>query len=280
MRTIAYQDVVKAARELCLNTYFTLRDDVRRALEELLPLEEEPSRGYLQLLLDNAEVAQREQVPLHNDTGELSFFVEMGADVWVEGGALSAALREGVQEAFQDLPIRSFHYTEPLVADTEEVQQQEAAVHLETSDGEALKLTCVRSGSHEMRGFRLFTLQPPFSPEELETAILQLVEEVGGVIEAPLVIGVGLGGSLADVGTLARRALFRPVGKPHHVLEYARIEQGLLDAINNLRIGPGQLGGKTTALAVHVEARPSVRAALPIAIVIQSYAIRIAEHTF
>ncbi len=275
---ISYEMIVEVVRELTIESLFILREDVLFALEQAYEQESEPVRSYLELLLYNAEVAQNEGFPLFHDVGIPSFFIELGEDVEFEG-PLQAALDEGVRQAILKHPTREVICKDPLNPNSFSSDPTPVFFFVEKVPGSQMKIICMRSSAGAEFSTQIKVL--PF--EEVKSGIkdfvIETVRKADVIPSPPLVVGIGIGGRLENVVTLAKKALLRPVGKPHHSLEYARLEQDLLAAVNELEIGPGGLGGNFTALSVHVELAPAQAEAIPIAISLQSSVFRTSEHS-
>jgi len=278
MRTIIYDQVVEVARELWLETHFQLREDVRLALEGASESEEQPARNYISLLLENAEVAERERLPLSSDSGMPIFFVEMGDELQLDEGTLEGALTEGMKRAFSEFPIRTPWLRDPLSAEQSTREIIPPVVHVELVAGEELKITCMRFGGESEHASRVAFLSPSYTIDDIRNFVVNSIQEARDFINPPCFVGVGIGSSFGRVGLLAKKAILRPIGKPHALLECARLEQELLHEINELGIGAGGLGGSATALAVHVDTAPAFSGAVPIAVHVQGYDTRTSEH--
>ncbi len=265
-RSIPYDDVREAAYQLCVDTLFHLREDIYAAFERALACEEEPGLHYLELLLENADLASEGQIPLVQDAGLPHFFVEMGHEAWIEGGALTEALREGLLQFVQSHPFRIPILNDPLNLEVKKTDYIPLQLHIECVDGDALRIRCIRVPSDSEHISCVKTFPSRHLTEALEDFVLQTVTQAEVRTAPPFLVGVGLGGTLSEAGFLAEKALMRPIGKPPSSLRSARIEQELLQKINELGIGPGGLGGETTALAFHFASAPSMPDAIPIAI--------------
>lgn len=276
MRTIAYEAVVQAVIELCEETLFHLREDIQQALEQASEREDTTGKVYIELLLQNIEQARREQLPLSQDTGLPLFFVEQG-DVEIEGGTLVRAIEEGLRSVQERQSFHTSLVHEPYASQPEATLPVRSLLHLTETDEEVLTLRCFRSDARSEKTSVTKQLLPPHGKNELIAAVLEVVEQAGPESSPPLIVGIGLGATTAHVGLLARQALFRPIGKPHRELDYARLEQDLFDAINETGLGPGGLGGQTTTLAVHIEAAPCHQALVPICVQLQSHVLRVGE---
>ncbi len=277
MRAVPFDAVAEAAKELFLETHFHLREDIRLALERAWEREEEPARTYIGLLLENAILASKGEVPLCRDTGVPIWFVEMGSELGMEDGLLPQAVEEGVKQAFLQYPSFSPILQDPLDVKSLITDRIPARVHLRIVQGSELRMICMRASALSELSSRLGVLEAGFAERELVEFVRQAVLQAGPWCNPPVLVGVGIGAALDDVARLAREGLLRPVGKPHARLEYARLEQEMLNAVNSLHLGPGGVGGETTALAVHIETAPCHRAAIPVAVSILGHSVRMAE---
>lgn len=264
--TISFHEIRDATCNLCATTLFTLREDIALALQKSIQTEEQPARYYLELLLKNAELANKSQIPLAQDVGMPIFFAEVGDHVDIEGGCLREAMQEGLQQFIQRYPFRFSIFEEPLFSQRQYSDYIPLRLYVDYNSGDQIKLRCIRVHADSEHVSR----NAIFSADNLEMALQDFILKT--VIHAqlraspPLLIGVGLGGTLADVGLLAKKALLRPLGKPPQSLASARLEKDLLNTVNQLNIGPGGIGGKTTALAIHIEVAPAMTNAIPLAV--------------
>lgn len=269
-RSIQYQDVCDATAQLCHESLYQLRDDVYAAIERSVDQEESPSHFYLEVLLQNADIASQGQIPLKQDFGLPQFFIEVGQEVVIEGGSLREALQEGLHQFIQNHPYRQNVLEDPLSNSASRQDILPLRYHLEEVDGDGLTIRCIRTSSDSERVSRVAV----FASDELFQAVDNFV--MNAVVDAqlrttpPLLIGVGIGGSQDESGTLAKRAILRPIGKPPDNLASARLEQDILQTVNQLGIGPGGLGGTTTALSVHIDSAPCSPDAIPVTVRIMS----------
>jgi fumarate hydratase subunit alpha len=224
-------------------------------------------------LLKNADIARSEDVPMCQDTGFAVVFVELGQDVHIEGGALEDAINEGVRRGYTEGYLRKSIVGHPL----ERVNTGDntpAVIHLKLVPGNKMKITVAPKGggSENMSGIKM--LKPAEGVEGVKKFVLDTVKAAGPNPCPPIIVGVGIGGTFEKCALLAKEALLRPVGTPSHRPEIARLERELLDEINSTGIGPQGLGGRFTALAVHIEIYPVHIASLPVAVNINCHASR------
>jgi fumarate hydratase subunit alpha len=279
VREIKSGDVTEAVRRLFLEAATDLPADVLAAVRGARGAETSARAcSILDQILDNAETARREGLPLCQDTGLAIVFAELGQDVHVTGGDFAAAVQEGVRQAYRDGYLRK-SLCDPLTR-VNTGDNTPAVVHIEIVPGNRLRLVAMPKGggSENMSGVAM--LLPAAGPEGIRTWVLRRVEEGAANACAPVIVGVGIGGAMETAIGLARRAVLRAVGEPNAADPRLReLERDLLRDINALEIGPQGQGGKATALAVHVEMAPCHIASLPVAVQLQCHAARHREIT-
>jgi fumarate hydratase subunit alpha len=252
-----------------------LPGDVVSALRGACEREESPtSRDILERILENAEVAPREMIPLCQDTGLAVVFIELGQDVHLVGGDLVEAVNEGVRQAYRDGYLRKSVVRQPYTARVNTGDNTPADVWTEIVPGDQVKISVLPKGggSENMTGLKVLT--PSMGRSGLIDYVVSVVDAAGGNPCPPLVVGVGIGGTAEKTMMLAKKALLRPVGQPSVDAEDAALERDLLERINGLGIGSMGYGGTVTALAVHVESFPCHIASLPVAVNIQCHSDR------
>ena len=279
MRTIFAAEITKAVAELCIRANYDLPADVHRAIEKALESEESPAgREVLAELLENARIAQSDEIPICQDTGVAVVFAEVGQEVAVAGGDLTEAIQAGVRRGYEEGYLRKSVVAHPL----ERINTGDntpAVIHFEIVPGDRLRLIVAPkgAGSENMSAVRM--LKPSDGVEGVKSFVLDTVTAAGANPCPPTVIGVGLGGTIEKAALLAKKALLRPLGRPSDNERDAALEADLLDLVNRTGIGPSGYGGRITALAVHVESHPCHIASLPVAVNIQCHAARHAEAT-
>lgn len=274
IRRVRAQQITRAVRKLFIEANTALNPDVISALKRALKKEESPiGRQVLEKILENARVARRTEMPICQDTGLAVLFVEIGQEVHITGGDLREAVGEGVRQAYADGYLRK-SVCDPLTrANTKD--NTPAVIHVDLVPGNQLKITAMPKGggSENMSAARMLT--PAAGIEGIKKFILETVEAAGANPCPPIIVGVGIGGSLEQACLLAKKALLRPVGKKHKTdKRLARMERELLEKINALGIGPAGFGGRITALAVSAEMMPCHIASLPVAVNIQCHVAR------
>lgn len=278
MREVHCQDITAAVAKLCMEANYFLGEDVIQAFEEAVKAEESPlGREILSRLIENAKVAKTEQVPLCQDTGFTVVLVELGQDVHIVGGDLYDAINKGVRKGYKEGFLRFSIVGDPLKRQNTG-DNAPASVHVEVVPGSTLKLAVMAKGAGCENMSALKMLKPSDGVEGIKGFVLKTIQEAGGNPCPPIIVGVGIGGTFELCAYLSKKALFRrPLGSPHPHPEIAVLERELLQAINDLGIGPMGLGGGTTALAVHVETYPCHIASLPVAVNIDCHSYRFKE---
>ncbi|MCQ2553001.1 MAG: fumarate hydratase [Clostridia bacterium] len=273
MKTITEKQIKDAVVGICKQANLKLPDDVYQALKTYHQNETWPlAKESLQLLEDNLEIADREQIPICQDTGAACFFVELGNDVHIDGD-LYAAINEGVKEAYEVNYFRKSIVGDPIRRGNTGTNTP-AFISLELKQGDSLKLTVMPKGFGSENMSRLGMLKPSDGEKGVLDFIVETVKLAGPNPCPPIVIGVGVGGSFDKVAYLAKKALLRPIGVENEDPYYADLEKQLLERINNLGIGPQGFGGRTTCLNVAIEQYPTHVAGLPVAVNVSCHATR------
>lgn len=274
MREIEAKDITVAVKKICMDANFFLGEDVLAAFEKFKKEEDSPiGKHILELLQENAKIAKEELVPMCQDCGFAVIFVELGQEVHIRGGGLEEAINEGVRQGYKEGYLRKSILSDPIMrANTGD--NTPAVVHVQVVPGDKLKLIVAPKGggSENMSGVKM--LKPSDGIEGVKNFVIQRVKEAGSNPCPPIVVGVGIGGTFEVAALISKKALLRPLGEPSPDPEAAALEKELLSRVNNLGIGPQGLGGRTTALAVHVEKYPCHIASLPVAVNINCHAAR------
>ena len=273
MRLIQAAQLIEPVRSLCLRACCNLPNDVVSALTFALPCEAEGSaaKNVLHQLLENQQLAREKFRPICQDTGMTVVFVDIGMDVHIEGD-LTIAVNEGVRLAYTEGYLRKSVLDPITRVNTED--NTPAVLHIRLVEGDRVTLTVAPKGFGSENMSRLFMLPPSAGIEGILSHILTTVKDAGASACPPVVVGVGIGGTMESCALLAKRQLLRPLGEPAEREDVAAIEREALKRINALGIGPMGLGGSTTALAVHAAAEPTHIAGLPLAVNIQCHACR------
>ena len=264
MRTIDVRDVRQAVGELLRHSAHSLPEDYLEAMRTAGRQERSPTgQEVIELLLENAAYAEAETIPTCQDTGMAILFVEVGQDVHFSGGEIYAALQDATRDACADL--RKSVVSDPLLR-VNSGDNTPALIHWDIVGGDGLRISTLQKGFGAELMSRVQMFPPAIGEEGVQQFVIDTVEKAGPNACPPLIVGVGIGGSLDTVGMAAKKALLRPIGSVSPEAHVARLEGELLDALNGLGIGPQGLGGVVTALAVHVEILATHIAALPIAV--------------
>lgn len=274
MRTIQAADITDAVRDLCIRANCVMNDGLLDALRQARDDESWPvAKATLGCMLENAAIAEREMVPICQDTGAACVFVELGQDVHIEGGSLVNAINTGVALGYTEGYLRKSMVGDPLRrVNTDD--NTPALITVDVVDGDALKITLAPKGAGSENMGQLKMLKPADGIEGVRAFVLDAVRHAGPNPCPPIIVGVGIGGNFDHVASLAKRALLRPMGKHNPDPFYAQLEDELLAAINELGTGPAGFGGATTALAVNIEQAPTHIACLPVAVNINCHVAR------
>lgn len=277
LRQIKASAITEVVAEMCREANIYLGDDLVDALKGALQREESPAgREALQQLIENEKIARTEQIPLCQDTGFAVFFVEWGQDLHLTGGSLEEAINEGVRRGYRDSWLRKSIVADPLKR-INTGDNTPAVIHTALVPGERVKISFAPKGGGSENMSRLAMLRPSDGREGVIDFVLRCVREAGPNPCPPVVVGIGIGGTFDQVAVIAKKALFRPLGRPHPDPYYAALEQELLEKINELGVGPQGFGGRVTALAVHIETYAAHIASLPVAVNLNCHAARHAE---
>lgn len=266
IRTIQTEDLIDVVKEMCIKANHFLSPDMDRAMKCALETEKsELGKQILGQLQDNLTIAGEEMIPICQDTGMAVLFVEIGQDVHFEGMLLEEALNEGVRRGYVDGFLRKSVVSDPLLR-VNTKDNTPAIIHYSIVAGDQVKITFAPKGFGSENMSRVFMLKPAEGIEGVKKAILTAVDDAGPNACPPMVVGVGVGGDFEKAAIMAKKALTRELGEASDIPHIAELEQEMLEKVNQLGIGPGGLGGTTTALAVNINTYPTHIAGLPVAI--------------
>ncbi len=275
MKEIKAEEITNTVSRLFQEANFFLGEDVLEALKAAMEREESPlGRQVLGRILENAEIASRERIPLCQDTGTALVFLELGQDVHIVGGELSQAVNEGVRQAYRVGYLRKSMVEKPFSSRINTKDNTPAVIHTEIVPGENLRIFAMPKGGGAENMSRLGMLVPSKGREGVIEFVTKAVDEAGSNPCPPIIVGVGIGGTVEKAMLLAKKALLRRVGEANPDEEVAQLEREILEKVNRLGIGPQGFGGRTTALAVHVETFPAHIASLPVAVNLQCHSAR------
>ena len=266
MRTIHTEEIISNIRQMCIEANHMLTPDMQKALECAVTDEKSPiGQKVLGQLQDNLQIAQEDTIPICQDTGMAVVFLEIGQDVYFEGGSLTDAINEGVRQGYVDGYLRKSVVKDPLIRENTK-DNTPAVIHYDLVPGDKVKITVAPKGFGSENMSRIFMLKPADGIEGVKNAILTAVKDAGPNACPPMVVGVGIGGTFEKCALLAKKALTRPVNERSSIPYVKELEEEMLTTINRLGIGPGGLGGSTTALAVNIDTYPTHIAGLPVAV--------------
>ena len=266
IRNIDVSQITETVKEMCIQANHFLSEDMDIALKKATEKEESDlGKKVLNQLQDNLKIAAEEMIPICQDTGMAVIFMEIGQDVHFEGGNIEDAINEGGRQGYVDGYLRKSVVKDPIYRENTK-DNTPAVIHYDMVPGDQVKITFAPKGFGSENMSRVFMLKPADGIEGVKDAILTAVKDAGPNACPPMVVGVGVGGTFEKCALLAKKALTREVGS-HSSIDYvAELEKEMLDRINALGIGPGGLGGVTTALAVNINTYPTHIAGLPVAI--------------
>ena len=266
MRTIHTNEITSNIKEMCIEANLQLADDVVGAISNAENTEEsEIGKKILGQLQENMQIAKQESIPICQDTGMAVVFIKIGQDVHIEGENLEDAINEGIRQGYVDGYLRKSVVKDPLIRENTK-DNTPAVIHYDLVPGDKVKITVAPKGFGSENMSRIFMLKPADGIEGVKNAILTAVKDAGPNACPPMVVGVGIGGTFEKCALLAKKALTRPVDERSSIPYVKELEEEMLTTINRLGIGPGGLGGSTTALAVNIDTYPTHIAGLPVAV--------------
>ncbi len=277
MRTVRLENIIETVEKLAIDSCYIAKKEMTEKIDNALKIEKSDlGKHVLEKLLENAEIAEKEWIPYCQDTGVAIIFVELGEEVIFDSPGFIDALNEGVRRGYKKGYLRKSIVSDPLRRENTG-DNTPAIVHINLVKGDRLRIKfCARgSGSENMSKVKM--LKPAEGWEGIKSFVMETVREAGPNPCPPIIIGLGIGGNLEKAPLLAKNALYRGVGSEHRETFYAEKEKELLEEINNLGIGPQGMGGRVTALEVHIEEAPCHIGSLPVAVVIECHAHRYRE---
>ena len=273
MREIHVDEIRDNVAQICIDAAYDLSEDVLTAFDRAQEAETSPAaKEVISLLKENAAVAREDRIPICQDTGIAVFFIEIGQDLRIKNGFLNDAVNEGVRKGYKEGYLRK-SVVDPLTRKNTG-DNTPAIIYTELVPGDKLRISFMPkgAGSENMSAIRM--LRPTEGIEGIREFVLECVKKAGANPCPPIVVGVGIGGTFEKAAVMAKKSLLRHIGSPNPKLELASLEEELLKAVNRTGIGPEGLGGKVTAMAVHVESYPCHIASLPVAVNINCHAAR------
>ena len=279
MRTIPVSQITDAVKEMCIEANLFLTKDMEEALKQAQKSEEAPlGRSVLDQLCHNLQIAGEDSIPICQDTGMAVVFLEVGQEVHFEGGVLEDAVNEGIRRGYTEGCLRKSVVSDPLIRENTK-DNTPGVIHYSIVPGDRVKITVAPKGFGSENMSRIFMLKPADGEEGVKNAVLTAVKEAGPNACPPMVVGVGIGGTFEKCALLAKQALTRPLDQRSEIPWVRVMEEELLERINRSGIGPGGLGGTTTALGVNINTYPTHIAGLPVAVNICCHVNRHAVRT-
>jgi len=266
MRTLNVEEISKNIKEMCIEANHFLSKDMDIAMKNAVSTEKSPlGKKILSQLQDNLKIAGKDMIPICQDTGMAVVFLEIGQDVHFEGGNLEDAVNEGIRRGYVDGYLRKSVVKDPILRENTK-DNTPGIIHYKIVQGDQVKIKVAPKGFGSENMSRVFMLKPADGIEGVKEAVLTAVKDAGPNACPPMVIGVGIGGTFEKCALMAKEALTREVGSHSDIPYVKELEEELLERINKIGIGPGGLGGSTTALAVNVNTYPTHIAGLPVAV--------------
>lgn len=266
MRTIPVWEITQNVKEMCIEANYRLTPDMECALAQAEKAETSVlGRQILCQLAENLQIAREEKIPICQDTGMAVIFLEIGQDVHFEGGILEDAVNEGVRQGYTEGYLRKSVVKDPCIRENTN-DNTPAVIYYEIKPGDQVQITVAPKGFGSENMSRVFMLKPADGEAGIKEAVLTAVREAGPNACPPMVVGVGIGGTFEKCALMAKKALTRSVGEHSKIPYVKKMEEELQREINESYIGPGGLGGVTTALAVHIDTYPTHIAGLPVGV--------------
>ncbi len=266
MRTIEVAEITRHIKEMCVEANHFLSKDMEEAMRRAAKEEKAPlGRQILDQLQDNLKIAGEDMIPICQDTGMTVVFLEIGQEIYFEGGILTDAVNEGVRLGYTEGYLRKSVVKDPLIRDNTK-DNTPAVIHYDIVPGDQVRITVAPKGFGSENMSRVFMLKPADGVEGVKQAILTAVKDAGPNACPPMVVGVGIGGTFEKCALMAKHALTRSLEERSAIPYVRELEEEMLVRINQTGIGPGGLGGTTTALAVNIETYPTHIAGLPVAV--------------
>lgn len=277
MKIVDVIQIMQAVESLCIESNYYLNEDVLYALKNSLDIEESDiGKDILCKLIENANIAKIDNMAICQDTGMAVVFIEIGQEVYIKGGSIKDAINEGVRRGYKKGYLRKSVVKDPIERENTG-DNTPAIIHFDIVDGDEIKITLAPKGFGSENMSALKMLKPSDGLEGVKKFILDTVSAAGPNPCPPIIIGVGIGGTMEKAALLAKKALLRPINVNNDIEYVRKLEEEMLSSINKLGIGPAGLGGRITALGINIDVYPTHIAGLPIAINISCHATRHAE---
>lgn len=266
MRELDVSNITTAVKEMVISANYHLSPDMKKALNDNALSEKSPlGKSILTQLQKNLEIADTDKIPICQDTGMAVVFIKVGQEVHLVGGSVTDAINEGVRQGYTEGYLRKSVVGDPLIRENTK-DNTPAVIHFEIVPGDKVEITCAPKGFGSENMSKIYMLKPADGEEGVKNAILQAVKDAGPNACPPMVVGVGIGGTFEKCAIMAKQALTRPAGEHSDIPYIKDMEEEMLERINATGIGPGGLGGSTTALAVNINTYATHIAGLPVAV--------------
>ncbi len=275
MREIDVKEIVPVVKRLCIDANYYIGSDVTDKLKEFREKEEsDTAREIISIILENCKLAEKEKMPMCQDTGIAVVFVELGQDVHLVGGDFQEAINEGVRQGYKDGYLRNSMVDDPIIERKNTKDNTPAIIYTDIVPGDKLKIIIAPKGGGSENMSEVKMMKAADGIEGVVDFVVDRVARSGGNPCPPIIVGVGLGGNFEQSALLAKKSLLRNLDEQNPEPKWAEVEQEILEKVNNLGIGPQGLGGRTTALAVHILHKPCHIASMPVAVNIQCHVQR------
>jgi fumarate hydratase subunit alpha len=278
MREIKANQIKDKVKELFLKANFYINPDLTQRLGKTLEKETSPiGKHVLQMIIENNQIASREEVPICQDTGLAVVFIEVGQEVYLTDGEFTEAINQGVKEAYQEGYLRKSVVDDPVFERKNTKTNTPAIIYTDIVPGDKIKLLVMPKGFGSENMSAIAMLKPADGPKGIVDFVVETVKKAGPNPCPPTIIGVGIGGTIDKAMVIAKKVIARKIGEHNQNEKYAVLEEEILTKINNLGIGPAGLGGNITSLAVHIDYLPTHIAGMPVAVNVCCHAARHAE---
>jgi len=275
MREVKVQDLIPVVKKLCIDANYYMGEDVINRIKQLKEKEESSTaKSVLDILLENYQLAAKEQMPICQDTGVAVCFVEIGQDVHLVGGDFTEAMNEGVRQGYKDGYLRKSMVNDPIIDRINTKDNTPAIIYTEIVPGDKIKITIAPKGGGSENMSEVKMMKAADGIEGVVDFVVDRISRSGGNPCPPIVVGIGLGGNFEQSALLAKKSLLRDLDQKNPDPKWAKVEEEILEKVNNLGIGPQGLGGRTTALGVCILSKPCHIASMPVAVNVQCHAAR------
>ncbi len=275
MREVKADQITEVVKGLCMEANYSLGDDVFQVLEKAVEIEESSTgKEILQMIVENARIAKREQVAICQDTGFAVFFVELGQEVHIVDGDFEEAINEGVRRGYADGYLRKSIVADPVLDRKNTGDNTPAVIHTQVIPGDKIRIIFAPKGGGSENMSEVKMMKAADGIEGIKDFVVDRVKRSGGNPCPPVIVGVGIGGTFEKCALLAKKALLRPLGQRHPDHRFAEVEMDIFERANKLGIGPMGLGGRVSVLDVHIEIFPCHIASMPAAVNMQCHASR------